>query len=57
MKAGCIAKQLSECEKISSDPSTLSKVSRLPSNISEEIDYKSSAIRSKFPLKEECFYQ
>ena len=55
MKAGCIANQLSEWEKITSDPEILSTVSGLPLDFSEEINYKSSAIPSKFSSKEEMF--
>ena len=55
MKAGCIANQLSEWEKITSDPETLSTVSGLPLDFSEEIDYKSSVSPSKFSPKEEMF--
>ena len=42
MKAGCVVNQLSEWEKITSDPESLSTVSGLPLYFSEEIDYKSS---------------
>ena len=52
VKAGCIANQISEWEKITSDPEILSTVSGLPLNFSEEIDYKSSVT----PLKRSCFY-
>ena len=55
MKAGCIANQLSEWEKITSDPETLSTVSGLPLDFSEEIDYISSVSPSKFSPKEEMF--
>ena len=55
MKAGCIANQLSEWEKITSDPEILSTFSGLPLDLSEEIDYKSSVIPSKFSPKEEMF--
>ena len=55
MKAGCIASQLSEWEKITSDPEFLSAFSGLPLDFSEEIDYKSSVIPSKFSSKEEMF--
>ena len=53
MNAGCITNQLSEQEKITSDTETLSTVSGLPLDFSEEIDYKSSVIPSKFSPKEE----
>ena len=55
MKAGCIANQLSEWEKITSDPEILCTISGLPLDFSEEIDYNSSVISSKFSLKEEMF--
>ena len=55
MKAGCIANQLSEWEKIISDPEIVSTISGLPLNFNEEIDYKSSVIPSKFFPKEELF--
>ena len=55
VKAGCIANQISEWEKITSDPEILSTVSGLPLNFSEEIDYKSSVTPSKFSPKEELF--
>ena len=55
MKAGCIANQLSEWEKIISDPEILSAVSGLPLDFSELIDYKRSVIPSKFSPR--CFYQ
>ena len=42
MKAGCVVNQLSEWEKITSDPEILSTNSGLPLDFSEEIDYKSS---------------
>ena len=42
MKAGFIANELSEWEKITSDPETLSTVSGLPLDFREEIDNKSS---------------
>ena len=57
MKAGCIANQLSEWEKIISNPETLSTVSGLPLDFSEEIDYKSSVTHESFLLKRRCFYQ
>ena len=53
MKAGCIANQLSEWEKITSDPEILFTVSVIPLDFSEEIDHKSSVIQSKFSPKEE----
>ena len=55
MKAGCIAYQLSKWEKITSDPEILSTVSGLVLDFSEETDYKSSVIPSKFSPKEEMF--
>ena len=55
VKAGCIANQIPEWEKITSDPEILSTVSGLPLNFSEEIDYKSSVTPSKFSPKEELF--
>ena len=55
MKAGCIANQLSEWEKITSDPEILSAVSGLPLDFSELIDYKRSVIPPKFSPR--CFYQ
>ena len=55
MKAGCIANQLSESEKITSDLEILSTVSGLPLDLSKERDYKSSVIPSKFSPKEEMF--
>ena len=48
MKAGCIANQLSEWEKITSDPQILSPISRPPQDFSEEINHKSSVTPSKF---------
>ena len=53
MKGGCVANQLSEWEIIISDPKILSTVSGLPLDFSEETDYKSSVISSKFSFKEE----
>ena len=55
MRAGCIANQLLEWEKITSEPEILSTVSALPLDFSEEIDYKSSVTSSKFSPKEETF--
>ena len=55
MKTGCIANQLSEWEKITSDSEILSTVFGLPLDFIEEIDYKSSVISSKFSPKEEMF--
>ena len=55
MKAGFIVNQLSEWAKITSDPEILSTVSWLPSDFSEEIDYKNSVTPSKFSPKEEVF--
>ena len=55
MKADCIANQLSERKKITSDPENLPTVSGLPLDFSEEMDYKSSVIPSKFSPKEEMF--
>ena len=55
MKAGCIANQLSEWGKITSDPETSSAVSGLPLDFSEEIDYKISVTPSKFFPKEKIF--
>ena len=55
MKGGCVANQLSEWEIIISDPKILSTVSGLPLDFSEETDYKSSVISSKFSFKEEMF--
>ena len=55
MRAGCIANQLLEWEKITSEPEILSTVSALPLDFSEEIDYKSSVTPSKFSPKEETF--
>ena len=54
MKA-CIANQLSEWEKITSDPEFFFTVSGLPLDFSEEIDYKSSVTPSKFSPIEEMF--
>ena len=55
MRAGCIANQLLEWEKITSEPEILSTVSALPLDFIEEIDYKSSVTPSKFSPKEEKF--
>ena len=55
MKAGCIANQLPEWEKITSDPELLSTFAGLFLAFSEEIDYKSYVTRSKFSPKEEMF--
>ena len=55
MKAGCVVNQLSEWEKITSDPETLSTVSGLPLDFSEEIDYKSSVTPWEFSPKKEMF--
>ena len=52
MKAGCIANQLSEWEKITSDPQILSPISRPSQDFSEEINHKSSVTPSKFSPKE-----
>ena len=57
MKAGCVVNQLSEWEKITSDPEILSTNSGLPLDFSEEIDYKSSVTHESFLLKRRCFYQ
>ena len=45
IKAGYTANQLSEWEKITSDPEILSTVSWLPLDFSEEIEYKSYPIK------------
>ena len=55
MKAGSIANQLSEWEKITSDPEILFTVSWLSFDFSEEIDYKGSVISSKFSPEEKMF--
>ena len=55
MEAGCIANKLSEWKKITSDSEILSKVSGIPLDFSEEIDYESSATPSKFSPNEEMF--
>ena len=55
MKGGCVANQPSEWEIIISDPKILSTVFGLPLDFSEETDYKSSVIPSKFSPKEEMF--
>lgn len=55
MRAGCIKKQISEWEKITSDPEVLSTVSGLPLDFIEEIDYATSKNPSNFSQKEEIF--
>ena len=55
MRAGCIANQLSNWEKITSDPEISSTFSGLPLDLSEEIDYRISVTPSKFSPKEEIF--
>ena len=53
MKAGCIANQLSEWEKTTSDPEILSTVSGLPYDFSEKIYCKSFVSPSRFSPNEE----
>ena len=55
MKAGCVANQVSEWEKIYSDLEILSTVSGLRLDFTEEIEYRSSATLSKYSPKEEIF--
>ena len=55
MKAGCVANQVSEWEKIYSDLEILSTVSGLRLDFTEEIEYRSSVTLSKYSPKEEIF--
>ena len=55
MKGGCNANQLSESEKITSNPEILPTFFGLPLDFSEKIYYKTSVILSKFCLNEEMF--
>ena len=55
MKGGCNANQLSESEKITSNPEILPTFFGLPLDFSEKTYYKTSVILSKFCLNEEMF--
>ena len=55
MKAGCVANQVSEWEKIYSDLEILSTVSGLRLDFTEEIEYRNSVTLSKYSPKEEIF--
>ena len=55
MKAGCVANQVSEWEKIYSDLEILSTVSGLRLDFTEEIEYRNSVTLSKYSPKEEVF--
>ena len=55
MKAGCVANQVSEWEKLYSDLEILSTVSGLRLDFTEEIEYRSSVTLSKYSPKEKIF--